>query len=386
MAARVLEPIYETGGEYAKLVDVLEVMVAHNEDPLARVELLHRIAQLHEQMIGNAHAAFDAFRAALKDDSGNQLTLGHIERLAEITGTWQPLATSTRPKAGKSLDVPRQVDLYSRLARVYEQELSDTPKAISTLRKLLEVEFDNKPAVLALDRLYTTTGAWPELTDILRREIQLAENDAEIADLQYRLGHTLENQLGDRKGAVEVYREILVAHPTHEGALGALENMFHAGHLQMEIGGVLEPLYEAASEFGKLHAIHEVQLTKLSGPDRQAMYQRLAELAEQRLYDQNKALDWWCAAIVEDPRWETALEESERLAGDTGAWNDMVTAYSGALERNPTRTFAAPRLLRLARVYEFEMHDAANAVTTHLKHSRSSRRIQMHWRHSTACT
>src|SRR5690606_32842741 len=33
MAALVLEPIYEAGGEYEKLVDVLEVMVAHSEDP-----------------------------------------------------------------------------------------------------------------------------------------------------------------------------------------------------------------------------------------------------------------------------------------------------------------------------------------------------------------
>ncbi|NVB84939.1 MAG: tetratricopeptide repeat protein [Kofleriaceae bacterium] len=367
MAARVLEPIYETAGEYAKLVDVLEVMVAHNEDPHARVELLHRIAQLHEQMIGNAHAAFDAYSRALRDDSGNQLTLGHIERLAEITGTWEPLANLYAAEAGKSLDVPRQVDLYSRLARVYEQELADVPKAIATLRKLLEVEFDNKPAVLALDRLYTQTNAWPELTEILRREIQLAESDAQTADLQARLGHVLETQLGDRKGAVEVYREILTAHPTHEGALGQLESMFHAGHLQMEIAAVLEPLYEAASEFGKLHGIHEVQLTKLAGPDRQAMYQRLAELAETRLYDENKALDWWAAAIVEDPRWDRAVEEAERLAGSTGAWNDMVTAYTGALEKTQDKDIRRHTLLRLARVHEFELHDAANAVTTHLR-------------------
>ncbi|HSD87106.1 MAG TPA: tetratricopeptide repeat protein, partial [Kofleriaceae bacterium] len=367
MAARVLEPIYETGGEYAKLVDVLEVMVAHNEDPLARVELLHRIAQLHEQMIGNAHAAFDAYSRALRDDSGNQLTLGHIERLAEITGTWEPLAALYAAEAGKSLDVPRQVDLYSRLARVYEQELADIQKAIATLRKLLEVEFDNKPAVLTLDRLYSATGAWPELTDILRREIQLAENDREVADLQARLGQTLETQLGDRKGAVETYREILTSHPTHEQAIASLENMFSAGHLQAEIANVLEPLYEAASEFGKLHGILEVMLTKLAGPDRQQMFQRLAELAEHRLYDQNKALDWWCAAIVEDPRWEHALEEAERLAGETGAWHDMVQAYSGALERTQDKEVRRVTLLRLARVYELEMHDAANAVTTHLR-------------------
>ena len=50
----------------AKLVDVLEVMVTHNEDPLARVALLHRVATLHEQMIGNAHAAFDAYASTLE--------------------------------------------------------------------------------------------------------------------------------------------------------------------------------------------------------------------------------------------------------------------------------------------------------------------------------
>ncbi len=367
MAARVLEPIYETGGEYAKLVDVLEVMVAHNEDPLARVDLLHRIAQLHEQMIGNAHAAFDAHARALVNDSGNEKTLGHIERLAEITGTWEPLANLYQAEAAKSLDIPRQVDLYSRLARVWEQELGDIPKAIGTYKKISEVEFDNKPAVLALDRLYTQTAAWPELADTLKREIQLAEGDQAVADLQFRLGQTLENQLGDRKGAVETYREILTAHPTHEGALSALENMFHGGHLQSEIGTVLEPLYEAANEFGKLHGIYEVQLTKLVGPDRQAMYQRLAELAETRLYDQSKALTWWSEALVEDPKWERALEESERLAGETGAWNEMVTAYTRALEKTSDKETRRATLLRLARVHEFELHDPAHAVETHLK-------------------
>ncbi|MGE3767423.1 MAG: tetratricopeptide repeat protein, partial [Kofleriaceae bacterium] len=367
MAARVLEPIYDTAGEYGKLVDVLEVMVTHNEDPLARVDLLHRIANLHEQMIGNANAAFDAYARALKDDSGNAQTLGHIERLAAITNSFEALAKLYEAEAGKSLDVPRQVDLLSRLARVHEDELRDVGKAIATLRKLLDVEFDNKPAVLALDRLYTQTNAWPELTEILRREISLADGDAEVAALQFRLGQTLQTQLGDRKGAVEVYREILTAHPTHETTLAALEDMFHGGHLQVEIGNVLEPLYEAASEFHKLHGILEVHLTKLSGADRQAMFQRLAELAEGRLYDQGKAFHWWSEALVEDPRWDRALEESERLAGETGAWEDMVGAYTRALERTTDKDAKRMTLLRMARVYEFELRDAAQAVTTHLR-------------------
>src|SRR5262249_58552813 len=123
--------------------------------------------------------------------------------------------------------------------------------SIGTYRRILEVEFDNRPAVLALDRLYTATAAWPELSDVLRREISLAGSDQETATLQFRLGQTLQLQLGDRKGAVDVYREILTAQASHEQTLSALEEMFHAGHLQVEIGTILEPLYEAQGEFQK---------------------------------------------------------------------------------------------------------------------------------------
>jgi tetratricopeptide (TPR) repeat protein len=367
MAARVLEPIYDTTGEYPKLVDVLEVMVAHNEDPLTRVDLLHRIARLHEQMIGNTNAAFDAYARALRDDSGNQLTLGHIERLAEINNSAGVLAKLYESLAEPTLDVPRQVDLLSRLARVHEQELGDIPRAIATYRRILDVEFDNKPAVLALDRLYSATAAWPQLTEVLRREIQLAEGDAEIAALQFRLGQTLQDQLGDRKGAVEVYREILVGQPGHGATLEALETMFHAGHLQMEIGQVVEPLYETAGEYHKLHAIYEVTLAKLTGADRSAMYQRLAELAEGKLFDQPKAFHWWSEAMVEDPRWDHALEESERLADATAAWDEMVAAYTRALDRTRDKDVKRATLLRMARVFELELHDPARAVETHLR-------------------
>ena len=89
------------------------------------------------------------------------------------------------------------------------------------------------------------------------------------------------------------------------------------------------------------------------------MYQRLAELAEQKLFDQGKAFHWWSEALVEDPRWDRALEESERLAGETGAWEDMVGAYTRALERTSDKDAKRMTLLRMARVYEFELRDAA---------------------------
>ena len=371
-AARVLEPIYEGSGEYAKLVEVLEVIIAHTEDPLARVELLHRTTAIHEQQLGEPRAAFAALARALKDDNANEITLGHLERFAEITGQWAELTSLYGSEADKSLDVPRQVDLLSRLARVYEQELSTDPshvdKAIGTYRRILDVEFDNKLAVLALDRLYTATGRWKELTEILRREIQLAESDDEVVNLQFRLGQTLEDALDDNKGAIEVYREILTANPAHAPTLEALEHQFFEGHHQTEIAAILEPLYETAGEFEKLHRIYEVQLSKLTVPaDRMAMHQRLGELAEGRLYDAQRASAWWGQAVVEDPRSEHAVEEAERLARETAGWDELVAVYTRALERHTDKDVRRQTLLRLARVHEVEEKNAHAAVTTHLR-------------------
>jgi tetratricopeptide (TPR) repeat protein len=97
------------------------------------------------------------------------------------------------------------------------------------------------------------------------------------------------------------------------------------------------------------------------------MQQRLAELAEGRLYDQARAFAWWGHAVVEDPRGERAVEEAERLARETASWDELVAVYVRALERHADRDVRRQTLLRLARVHEVELRDAHAAVTTHLR-------------------
>src|SRR6185436_19272357 len=47
--------------------------------------------------------------------------------------------------------------------------------------------------------------------------------------------------------------------------------------------------------------------------------------------------------------------------------DEMVTAYTRALERTSDRQVQRMTLLRMARVHEFELGDAANATNTHLR-------------------
>ncbi len=51
LAAQVLEPVYETAGEWDRVAAVYEVMVQSSDDPVRRIELLTKIAAIHERRL-----------------------------------------------------------------------------------------------------------------------------------------------------------------------------------------------------------------------------------------------------------------------------------------------------------------------------------------------
>jgi len=89
---------------------------------------------------------------------------------------------------------------------------------------------------------------WGELADVLRREIRLANNDGEIIALQFRLGQLYEQNLRDIDSAIGVYDEILKSDGGHAPTQAALELLFAEGVKQIEIAGILEPLYRITKQ------------------------------------------------------------------------------------------------------------------------------------------
>jgi tetratricopeptide (TPR) repeat protein len=142
-----------------------------------------------------------------------------------------------------------------RLAHVYEEETGQVDEAIATYKGVVSLEGDNKDALVALDRLYSHAQRWEDLADVIRREIRIAPSDDVIVALTYRLAQVYELAIFDLPKAVEAYKEILQADPTHGETRAALERMFMGGTLQLEIAEVLEPLYRGGEEWEKLHQI-----------------------------------------------------------------------------------------------------------------------------------
>ena len=163
----------------------------------ARIELLTKIADIHERRLMNPEAAFDAYTRALQLDPTNPEVVAHLDRLAEATVKWPELAAVYEAELPNIHDSRLQVETLLRVARIYEEETRETDRAIAAYRKVADIEPDRPEGLQALDRLYTRTERWPELAEVLRGEVRLASTEDEIIALNFRLAQLQELAIGD---------------------------------------------------------------------------------------------------------------------------------------------------------------------------------------------
>jgi tetratricopeptide (TPR) repeat protein len=366
-AAGVLEPIYDAAGEWARLVSVLEVQARFQDDAFQKVELLHRIAALHEDNLQNHHASFDTYARALALDDTNQDTLAAIERLANVTDRWAAVAKLYDAELDKLGDNPTWlVELGLRTAGIFEVQLEQVEEAVARYRRVLVADPENVKALGSLDRLFQQSERWGDLAQVLVREAEIAQSPDEILDLKHRLGEVYQLRLTDVDSAVAAFREVLAAAPDHDKTLAALEGLFASGVKQVEIAEILEPLYESNNDWDKLAKVHEAQLAHLSGrEERLGMYYRIAELAEDKLLDASQAMDVYVRALKEQPLDEKVGEEIERLANlIDGGWEKLGNAYADVLDVQTDPKVQKLIGKRHARVFEAELQQIDNAIAT----------------------
>lgn len=364
-AASVLEAVYEQSARWAELAAVYDRQVAHEDDPLRRVEVRHRLGEIRERELGDPGAALEAYAAALGDDDQNEITILALERLAGELGAHARVAALYDGLVeGLREDAPdRAADLALRSARLHAEALGDPEGAIRRYETVTAVDPLHPAALEALDALYGAEGRWSDLASVLEREAQIAPHPDAVLELQFRLAELRRTHLDDAAGAVEVYRDILATAPDHAPTVAALEALFAAGVDPIGIGEVLEPHYRAQGAWGPLLDLQEARVAHEADPaERVQMMVALAESAEEQADDPRRAFEWLQRALLEDPTDERTLSEAERLAGILGGWDQLGNTFAAVVDDGDAPEDArvdAGR--RLARLFEVELGDAAGA-------------------------
>ena len=362
-AAEILEPQLEVQERWDDLASLLEKKAEGATDPIDRRMHLRRLARVHEQGRAKPQLAFDALSRALAEDPSDVDTVDELERLAEVTKSFERFADALAARASSALDPTVARNLWVRLARVAEERLNEPSRAIEAYSRALEQSGDDEELLEALDRLYITGEAWSELADVLDRRIGLTADPSQRNELLVRLGALRAEHFDDVRGAFAAYQEVVERDPSDPVAVQALEALAEREELALEVVDTLENAYRQTGSTERLPQLYDIRIRLAdSDGERVRLLTELASIVEQDLGRPKDALAALRRAFELDPRDSVLLGDVERLAESTGEWESL----RGLVERveqssDVDRMLLRDLNLRAAGWYRDRMADVAAA-------------------------
>ncbi len=379
-AAILLDEYYSTVAEQEKLVDVLNVRVEQSEDTYEKVQLLHRLKDIHEFQLDQPVEARNDMARALKLDPRHEETLRDIEKLSAIIDEWARLIEIYEEVFGTCEDDEDRIFYLHRMARVYEDELKDPAKATVKLEAVLEIDAEQEAALTGLDRLLGIQERYQELSGILAREVELAHIPEEAQNFRYRLARLLVEHLGQPEKGVEAYAALLEEAPYHDAARMGMEDLMSSGISPSRVFEVLEPLYRQDSLWESLVGLHERYLDFVKDPEeRITLFKTICDLQENYLRDPQTAFGTWARAFAEAEADMEIQDRLEGLAAQMAMWPDLTEVYRASAKKltalahrqkdqaEDLQDLAIQIWLKAARVHEEELHDPAGAEDANLE-------------------
>lgn len=309
-ASHRLEVIYEGHEQWRELAALLLQRNNHLE-PDEQLLNLQRLAQVHEQRLGEADSAFVVLQNANEIAPDDAHVMGELERLAAVTGQWQDLYEvyeATLPH----LDGDAKLDLMLKSADVQRDKIGSRDEAIRLYERVLGESPENEPALRALSELDEQAGRWHELVEVLATLAEVTPNYDEKKQLLQRIGRVQEERLKDLDAAVMAWNQALELDERDKTALKELER-----------------LQVARRDWRSLIDIYEKEAMLDSSVEVERRVQ-IAGIYEQYLKDVDKAVAAYEDVLGIDPANATALDRLEALYGEREDYDSLLDVYERA--------------------------------------------------------
>jgi tetratricopeptide (TPR) repeat protein len=299
-AAAALEPIFQTGGDHLKLVQVLESRAGTAASPAERSALLCRVGELYAGALENPESGFLAATRALRANPEDVRALELCTRCSEKAGTGEELMLLLAEVAPEATSDEARVGLFRALGRLQLQH-GDPEDALKSFARLLELAPLDAEALGAVTRLYAQGGRAAELMEVLKRQLARAERADDRATLLFQMGVLQEDEMRDAVGALATFRRVLELHPDAPATLERMDGLAVRLERWPELADVLS---------------RRVQLLAAAGSDAELLSElrfRLAGVREARLLDRPGALQLYAEVLAADPDHAGALGRLEVL-------------------------------------------------------------------------
>lgn len=208
-----------------------------------------------------------------------------------------------------------------------------------------------EPATESIEELdeklarFESQKRWSDYIRTLKAKAELVSDPGEKVSLMEKAATLYVERSANQAEAIRCYEAILDIDPSHDGAVGNLQQ-----------------LYERRREWDKLVTLLEGIAEHAPADQQLEQYVRLAELGSQRLRDPDKSIELWEKVLSLDPTHAAAWPALTDLYRRAKRWSDLANAMERQLETVTDVNILKQQLPQLGNIYAEKLDDNAGAI------------------------
>lgn len=352
-----------SAGRPTDLAETFREVLRGKHDAGLECELSERAARLHEDKLGDPIGATPYLERVLALSPGNEAAFQRLKDILTAAERWSELESLYDRAARATEDPARRIDMLVEVALICEEIIEDAAKATGYYERILEIDPVHDAAIRALDRLYSKQGKSRELSALLERRLETAVGD-EAFELKLRLAK-LQLELHQPEKAIGHVEDVLRERTNDYEARELTERMLAIGELRPRAARALEAVYEARDEVRDLVRVLAIRLESLTtaeaADERRDLLRRIATLRDDRLHDDQGALDALAELVPMDPLDPEARARLLEIGRRVSAHERVADVLGKAAERADTPASKGEILTAVARTYEELLADPGRA-------------------------
>jgi tetratricopeptide (TPR) repeat protein len=345
-AIDALDVLYTQEERWEDCVAILDRKAVLTADVARRIEILLRVASIWEEQIFEPAKALSAYERIIEVDPLHERAFASLEKLYSDEMTWEKLVHLYLGRLGQEqTQHDERIDLYRRIAKVYEESLGNADNAFLVMLKAFEEDYTNDQTAAELERLAASAGKWTDLLNACNQVLQSVQDRAIQLSLLVKIGRWYA-ELDHAEYAITYFNQALKIDPAHTGALAAMAGIYrNLGQWDM-LAQVLTRQVEVSTD----------------GEERKDIFFALGELYENKLAKNEQAVAAYRAALAIDPQMIDALDALQRLFGNMQSWSDLIGVLRQKIQATEDPETTIDLQQQVGQIYEIRLEDSANAV------------------------
>ncbi len=337
-----LADLYRKAQQWQELLQIL-IRRADVAPPNVARDLRVEAAQILAERLNNEVTARELLETVVQEDPAHSAAVLALVALQRKAGD-AAKALKTLESRADALSGEARHQLLAEIAEAYEVELDKLADAERFYRQILKEDPDHLDALRGLDRMLSRSGRYAELSQIIRRQLDLALTARQKIGLYERLAAVYDEEFLDHATAAELFETVIKLDPERTHSATELIRLYRVLERHAELVALLESQFAIAKD-----ETRKIDLGMQLGK----------ALAEK---EPNRAIHAYERVLELSPHHVPALDALATLKAAAGDAKSALDALDALAEQATTPAARAEHYLRSAQLLEGR-GDTAGALT-----------------------